>query len=136
MSNYAPDLPALKGGTPLQDSHFVASVRAIWASENGTASSVISLTHDTTALDITAVGGTGFVRWVRTSDTQASIINVAGTANFHYVIPSATTRRFVVPREVVSQAPGSVQGVNRAEGLYQRIAWKTQGNASILANEY
>ena len=76
------------------------------------------------------------MRWVRAAETQASIINVAGTANFAHVIPSGQVRRFIVPREVHVSAPSSVQGVNRAEGLYQRVAWKTQGAASILATEY
>ncbi len=136
MSNYAPNLPFTQGNVEIQDAPLVSSVQAIRSSENATASSVISLTHNTTALEIAAVGGTGYVRWVRTTDTEASVINIAGTANFGHVIPSGQVRRFIVPIERHVSAPGSIQGVNRALGLYQRIAWKTQGPASILATEF
>lgn len=136
MSNYAPDLPFLKGGYPIQNNQFVASVKAIRSSENASTSSVITLTQDTTALEVAAVGGTGYLRFVRTTDTEASIVNIAGSANFAHIIPSGTVRTFVVPRESVPGTPGSVQGLNRAEGLYRRVAWKTQGAASILATEF
>ena len=49
--------------------------------ENGTASSVISLTHDTTAIEIGTGGTAAVMRWVTTSDTQASIIAIAGARN-------------------------------------------------------
>ena len=137
MSNYVPNQPRDKGGAPIPDVPVEASVKATYSSESAVASSVVSLTHDTTVLEIAAVGGTGYMRWVRTGDTQGSVVNVAGaTANFSHVIPSGTYRRFAVPREAFVSAPESVQGVNRAEGLYQRVAWKTQGAASILATEY
>jgi len=109
-----------------------------YVNENATASSVITLTQDTTAIEI-GVGGTPAVmRWVTTADTQASIIAVAGaTANFDHIIPANTVRRFVVPIEAqVAQGYSSVQGANRENGLYQRVAIKTQGIASVLLSEY
>ena len=113
---------------------------AIRGSENGTASSVISTTHDTTALEIAAVGGTGFMRWVRTGDTQASLVSAVSGANFEHVIPTGTVRRFVIPIEAQATQgqsnTASMVGINRREGLYQRYAIKTAGNASILATEY
>lgn len=104
-------------------------------SENGTASSVITLTDRTTALEITAVGGPAAFRWVARTDTQASVITIAGTtANYDHVIPTGTLRRFIVPQEV--QAITSIAGANVMNGLYQRVAWKTIGVASIMSSEF
>lgn len=104
--------------------------------ENGAASSVISLTHDTTAIEIAAQGNPVVMRWVATTDTQASVVAIAGsTANFDHVIPANTVRRFVVPIEV-GTGTSSVQGANREYGLYQRVAYATQGIASVALTEY
>ena len=124
----------------MQEPNWQASMLANYGSENGTASSVISLTHDTTALEIAAVGGTAYMRWVRTAETQASVVNAVSGANFTHVIPTNTYRKFVIP---IESAPtmgqsntASMVGINRREGLYQRVAVKTQGNASVLVTEY
>lgn len=136
MANYVKGIPIDKNNTPLQEYAGNVSVLAVRSSENATASSVISLTHDTTALEIAAVGGAAFMRFVRTSETEASVVAVAGaTANFAHVIPSGTVRRFVVPIESQSLY-GSVVGVNRQFGLYQRVAYKSGGIASVFMTEY
>ncbi len=136
MSNYSPKIPRDKTGEALQ--HVVGDVAlGQFSSENATVSSVISVTHDTTALEITAVNTTGFMRFVTTGDTQASIVAIAGaTANYDHVIPAGTVRRFVIPRESAGSGQASVQGVNRAEGLYQRVAYKSAGISSVLVAEY
>ena len=136
MPNYAPNLARDKGGEPMQQFNTPSSVLVSRASENATTSSVITLGHDTTALEIAAVGVTGFMRWVRTGDTEASILVTAAGSNFHHAIPSGTMRRFVVPIETANVNPGSVQGINRALGLYQRVAYKTAGIGSVLTTEY
>ena len=125
----------------MQDANWQASVLATYGSENGTVSSVISVTHDTTALEIAAVGGTAVMRWVRTAETQASVISAAGaTGNFAHVIASNTVRRFVIPIESIptmgASNTASMVGINRREGLYQRVAIKTAGIASVLVTEY
>ena len=135
MANYAPNLPKDKGGTPMQEFNMQASVLATYGSENATASSVISTTHDTTALEIAAVGGTAVMRWVRTAETQASVISAAG-GNFAHVIPTNTVRRFVIPIESMATQGASMMGVNRANGLYQRYAIKSVGIASVLVTEF
>lgn len=135
MLNYANSLPRDESGEAMQE--FPApklSVRR-FVSENATTSSVITLSDQTSGLEIAAVGGTGFIKWVATSDTEASVISIAGgTANYDHVIPAGNVRRFVVPRETA--AITSVAGVNISEGLYRRVAWKTGGVGSILAAEY
>ena len=135
MSSYSP-IPLDINRTPMQNFAPPSSVVAVYHDENGAVSSTISLTHDTVTVEIAATGAPAFMRWVRTGDTEASIVSAAGTANFHHVIPAATVRHFVVPIETGTGAVASAQGINRREGLYQRIAMKTNGNASVLLTEY
>ena len=135
--NYAKGQPTGNNNVPFFESPPAIKAIARYVTENGTVSSVISLTHDTTAIEVGTGGTAATMRWVATSDTQASVVAIAGaTANFDHVIPANTVRRFVVPVEAVPTSNSSVQGANRANGLYQRIAWKTQGIASVLLSEY
>ena len=136
MANYAPRISRDKDGNPIPESNFQASVVATYAKENGTVSSVISTTHDTTALEVAAVGGPAYLRWVRTGDTEASVVSAASGANFQYVIPQNTYRQFVIPIEARATQGASMVGINRGEGLYQRYAIKTGGIASVLVTEY
>ena len=134
-NNYAPNLPRDKSGEAMQEFPSPTSVLARYGAENATASSVISLTHDTTLLEIAAIGNSAVMRWVRTADTQSSIVSAVSGANFNHVIGVGTVRRFVVPIESNPQT-GSVQGINRELGLYQRVAIKSIGTASVLLVEY
>lgn len=131
---YAPKLPKDITGMSLQEFPSPKRANARYGSENAAASSVISLNDQTSALEITAIGGPAVMRWVTTSDTQASVISAAGTANFDHTIPSGALRRFVVPREVAG-AP-SLAGINTMEGLYKRVAIKSVGTASVLLAEF
>lgn len=134
--NPYPNLPVSRGGTELQNYATHASVKAIYASENGTASSVITLTPDTTVLEIAAIGAPATVRFVRIADTTASVVSAAGTANFDHVIPQSTVLKVAVPIEVMYQAPSSMVGANIQNGLYRRVAIKSIGIASVLLTEY
>ena len=138
-TNPYPQLPTDRQGVPMQEWATHASVKATYAAENAAVSSVITLTPDTTSLEITTVGAlptAGVMRWVRVADSQASIISAAGTANFAHVIPNNTVRRFAVPIEVMYQAPSSMVGANIINGLYRRVAIKSIGVASVIINEY
>lgn len=134
-SNYTQQLARDKNGVPLQEYPAPIRPQTRYSSENASASSVISFTHDTTAIEIAAVGGPAVMRWVTTSDTQASVVSAAG-GNFDHVIPTATYRRFVVPIESAGLGGSSVVGINREAGLYQRVAVKSIGTASVLTIEY
>lgn len=137
MINYAKALPVDKNNNSLQGLPAPFRPLARITSENGTVSSVVSFTHDTTAIEIAAVGGAAAMRWVTTGDTQASIVTVAGsTSNFDHIISTGTVRRFVIPIESQGLGNSSVVGVNRQEGLYQRVAYKSMGVASVLLSEY
>lgn len=108
-------------------------------SENATVSSVVTLNDNCTDLEVAAVGAPVFYRWVPRSETAgvapaASVIIAAGTANFDAVIPSGAVRRLVVPIETIGTS--SIVGANIANGLYNRIAYRTFGAASVLATQY
>src|SRR3990167_5276159 len=133
MSNYAPALARDKGGQPLIESPAPKLALATYAPENSSASSAISVTHDTTALEIAAVGGPAVMKWIATGNTNPSVISIAGgTANFDHVIPTGTVRKFVIPIEARATQASSMVGINRGEGLYQRLAIKSIGIASVL----
>src|SRR3990167_8844878 len=136
MTNYAPRLAQDKNGEPMQEYPSPKRPLTRYAPENSSSSSVISVSHDTTALEIAAITTPAAMRWVTTADTQASVVTIAGgTANFDHIISSNSVRRFVIPIESNPQT-GSVQGINREIGLYQRFAIKSIGTGSVLSAEF
>lgn len=135
--NPYPQLPRDKGGEPLQEFNAPKVALEEYATDNATASSVISVTQDTTTIEIAAIGGAAAMRWVATTDTQASVVTAAGaTADFDHIISKDTVRRFAIPIETTYQAPSSMVGINRQNGLYQRVAYKSVGISSIMVTEY
>lgn len=139
-TNSYKQLPVDKGGHPMQQFNAPFLSKARYTNENGVASSVITVTPDTTTLEITANGGAAVMRWVASTDTQGSVIGVAGaTANYDHVIPANTMRRFAIPIERMYQAPSSMVGANIQNGLYQRVAIKSAtllGLSSVLVSEF
>ena len=128
-------------GTPIGDNQqpivgAPPAVRALVSRliENGVTSSVVSVTHDTTALEVATAGVPALFRWVTTGDTQASVT----ASNFDHIIPPNTVRRFVIPIEAIDNGAGygSVQGINREAGLFQRYAWRTNTAGSVMSTEY
>ena len=140
--NPYPPLPHSRAGDGLQEYATHASVKAIYASENASTSSVITLTPDTTAIEIIAIGAApiaGVMRWVASVTgfgAATSVISAAGTANFDHVIPNNTVVKIAVPIEKMYQAPSSLEGANITNGLYGRVAIKSIGVASVLLTEY
>mgnify|MGYP001562135098 FL=1 len=103
--------------------------------ENINVSSVLSFTHNTTEIEVAAVGQGVAGRWAANQATSVVTATGAG-ANFDFVVPSGEARRYVIPIET-SGSYASVQGVNRAEGLFTAIAYKTlAGNGSVLTMEF
>ncbi len=112
-----------------------------YADENGLVSSVITLTQDTTAIEIATSGSPAIMRWVPTSDTEASVFANASVASYDHVIPANTVRRFVVPIESSTNTTfgatiTSVQGQNREYGLFRRVAYGNIGVSSVYLSEY
>ncbi len=143
MANYAKSLARDVNGNVMQEYPAPIPALARYQVENAVTSSVISLTPNTSALEIGAVGGQGLViRWVPVTETaaaagaKASVIASGLTANFDHHIPTGQYRRFVVPRE--TQGAAMVGQVGSLNGLYQRLAWINAGPtaSSILASEF
>lgn len=132
--SYPKPLPVDTQKTPLQEYPAAVRAQAIYADEDGTASSVVTMTDNTTQIEIAAVGGPAVMRWVATTDTQASVVSAVSGANFDHVIPTGMYRKFVVPKERISVT--SLVGVNIREGLFRRVATKSIGTASVLLTEY
>lgn len=127
----------LPGGAPMSDFPAPIKAKARSTNENATASSVISVSHDTVQLEVAAVGQAAALRWVATSDTEASIVTIAGaTANYDHVIPSGAVRKFAIPIETRGAQQGSMVGANRLNGLYQRFAIKSMGIGSVMVSEF
>lgn len=113
---------------------YPAAVR--WPTSTAAVSSVITLSDNTTTLEVGAIGGGGIaIKWIATSDTQASVL-AAGAANFDNFIPANAVRRFAIPREGIGTS--SIVGANKQNGLYNRVAWIAVAapSSSIIASEY
>lgn len=143
VQTYAAGAPQGDRG-PFLGALSIAPLKAIarYTSENATVSSVITLTENTTVVEVTAQGVPAVIRWIATSDTEASVIGIAGgTSNYDHVVPVNSARRFVVPIESQANvATGatitSMVGANREFGLFRRVAWKSQGIGSVLMTEH
>lgn len=143
MAGYITNIPVDKAGTPLQEFPAAVIAQEQYTTENGVASSVISLQPNTTSLEVSAFGGQGAaIRWIRTTETAsvspfASVIASGLGANYDHVIPAGTVRRFAVPRETQGIGTGNMQ-VGSTFGLYQRVARINVGSSpsSVLVSEY
>ena len=140
--NYARGVPMGNNQMPFQGNGTPPAVKAIarYVNENNAASSVITLSENTTSVEI-ATTAEAIMRWVPTTDTTASVVGIAGaTANYDHVIPANTYRRFVVPIEVNNpQGYGSFVGANIENGLFRRVAVKGGAlvvTGSVLTAEY
>lgn len=144
---YAAGTPVGGNNRPLYGSPAAYKAIEQYTYENAIASSVITLTDNTTAIEVTAVGVPAFVRFVPATETAAvspfaSLISGAGTtANYDFVIPANTVRRLVVPIETavnatVGATATSVVGQRVEYGLFARVAVKGSGISSVLLAEY
>lgn len=136
--NYAAGFAIANNQYPRTDAQVPYKAIAANVGENATASSVITMSDNTTSLEIAAQGAPAIMRWVLAGDTQASVVAAAVGSNYDHVIPSGTVRRFILPIEVQNNAQGysSVVGQRVAYGLFARVAVKAQGVGSVLTTEY
>lgn len=98
-------------------------------------SSVVTVTDNTTTLEVGAVGGSGvLLKWIGRTDTAGSVTG----ANFDNFIPPNMVRRFAIPIE--TRGTASIVGANIQNGLYNRVAWFSAvgaaGASSVIASEY
>src|SRR3990167_2867867 len=110
--------------------------------ENALVSSILLLTHDTTELEVAAIGQSLAGKWISRTNVDnsvagTSVITAAGTANFDFIVPVSTQRRVVVPISTSDQTNFSVMGINRKLGLFPAVAFKTlAGTGSVLVAEF
>lgn len=134
-SNYAPKLAQDIAGMALQEYPAAVLSKARYVS-TPIASSVVTLTDNTTSIEIGAIGGGGILhRWVPQNDTAASVT----ASNFDHFTPAGTIRRFVVPVDTTdTPQPTSQVGVNVKLGLINRVAWiaATATSSSVIGTEY
>lgn len=136
MANYAKQIPIDKGGMVLQGYPAPCSTLGTVYRDNASASSVTSLTVDTTVLEVASTTVPVGIRWAISQAT--SIIAVAGaTANFDHVVVPGQVRRFVVPRRIVGVSPiASISSINIQEGLFSNIATISLGVGSVMLMQY
>lgn len=136
--NYASGMPVGNNQMPV-GALTPAPFKAInaYADENGLLSSVITLTQNTTVIELAAQSSPVIMKWVAQGDLEASVFATASTASYDHMIPANTVRRLVVPIET-NPATGysSMQGANRENGLYRRVAYGTTVVASVFLSEY
>lgn len=137
MINYAKSLPRDRNNSEMQGypAPFVALQRFVATTLT---SSVVTLTDNTTAIEVGTVGGGGvLMRWIPATETATvSPFGSVLTTNYDHFIPANSFRRFVVPIETMPSQ--SVVGANIANGLYRRVAWlaATAPPSSVLASEF
>lgn len=132
--NYARELPRDKDTNALQGVAPAYTALQRFSSENAIVSSVVTLTDNTTHIELAAIGQAVVVKWIAQSDTQASVLSAAGTANYDVMVASGTVRKLIPPIETIGTS--SIVGLNRQAGLYRRMAFRTIGIGSVLTAEY
>jgi len=103
-------------------------------SENNVVSSVITFNDNTSVIEVAAIGGPAAIKWIATGNTNPSVITAVATIDLDHVVPTNTVRKFVIPIE--TQGSASVVGINKQAGLYNRMAVKTFGIASVITSQY
>ncbi len=142
-NNYAKPLPFDKNQMPMQSFPAPFPAQARYNVVNGVASSVISLSPNTTEIEVSTVNGQGAVlRWVPLTETASvspygSVISSGAGANFDHYVPAGWFRQFVVPKETQGLGTATMQ-VGSTFGLYQRVAIINAGltASSILVSEF
>lgn len=139
--SYSPNLPLDKRGTPKQNYPPAKPALAAATRENASASSILLIGHNTTEIEVAASGQDVAGKWltqavVDSSVAGTSVLTAFGSENYDFMLGNNTVRRFVIP--VATKAnPNSVMGVNRAEGLYPAVAFKTfAGTGSVLTCQF
>jgi hypothetical protein len=142
--DYSYGKPTGGNGVPQFDAPPAVVALSQKGTTNAALSSVLTLTENTTQIEVAVRGsGAAIIKWIATSDTVGSVYGVTSVgatnaANFDHAISADTVRHFVIPIEAqTSQGYGSIQGANRENGLYRRVAYVAQGGiSSVLVTEY
>lgn len=134
--NYVPSTPVDRNGMTKTGYPPAKLALAATHKENTSTSSVLLFTHDTTEIAVHAVNTGVAGKWAANSAT--SVIAIAGTANFDFVVPAGDLRHLVVPVQSNTPSNGSIMGINRSAGLYPGVAFITiaGGPGSVLTAQF
>lgn len=140
--NYAAGTPVGNNQMPIYNSPApFAAVTTTVKDSATTTSSILVLSQNTTAIEVSPTGGPAFIKWlsqsvVDSSVAGTSVIATGASANFDHVVPNATVRRFVVPIATVPLSTSSFQGANRENGLYPNVAYAGTATSVIAITQY
>lgn len=143
--NYAKGVPMGNNQMPFQGNGTPPAVAAIGTTVRDTAtttSSILVFNQNTTAIEVAAVGGPVYIKWLSQSVVDSSVAgtSILGTgagSNFDHIIPPATYRRFVIPINVNNpQGYSSFSGANRENGLYPNMAYIGAVTSIIAVTQY
>ena len=138
--NYARELPLDKNNYPAS----LVPPKKSSQSQGGNpvASSVLTLSANTTVVNVMAVGGNngnaGIIgRWSTAAEVTSGASSVTST-NFDIQVNSGQTLSFVVPIATSGTGTQSVQGINPQLGLYPVLTLKaaTATACSVFTAEY
>jgi len=134
MSNYAPQIPRDTGGAPKYAYGPAKLSLASNNKENAAASSILLLNNQTTEMEITPTATSAF-KWlsqtvIDSSVAGTSVITIAGSSNFDFIVPANETRRVVVP-QVVTSNETSIAAAQQKFGLAPGLAMKTVVAAGV-----
>lgn len=142
--NYARGIPM--GNNQMPASYIappaVAAIGATTRDTGTTTSSILVFDQNATAIEVGAVGGPVFIKWLSRSVVDSSVagtsILATGTgANFDHMIPPSEYRRFVIPINVNNpQGYSSQVGANRENGLFPNMAYIGTVTSIISVNQY
>lgn len=105
-------------------------------SGNPSASSILTLTQNTTVLQVMSIGGNSGNAGIIGKWAGNAAVSVTGS-NFDFMVNSGQVSTFVVPQSVMGNS-ASIQGANTQNGLYPLVAlkWATAQASSVLTTEY
>ena len=140
MANYAKELPLDKNNYPA--SLVPAKLSNQSQAGNPTASSVLTLTANTTVVNVMAIAGLNGAggilgKWVTAAQVTSGASSVTAT-NYDFMVNSGQNLSFVVPVSTSGTGSQSVQGINPTLGLFPAVSLKaaTAQSTSVFTAEY
>ncbi len=136
--NIYSQLPVDGTNEPLQNFASPKVAVSVMSIGNTSVSSVMTLTDNTTTIEVGVTSGTGgsgvLMKWITGGDTTASVT----TGNYDNFIPPNYYRQFAVPIEKQGVSGASIVGANVMNGLYKRVAVISHGTpvASVFVAQY
>ena len=145
--NYAKGKPLGNNQVPFYDSPPAIPAIATTVKDSATTtSSILILTDNTTAIEVTGTGGPTYIKWLASATVDGSVagtsvVATGATANFDHVVPAAQVRRFVVPVSLANNVQigatiTSMVGANVENRLFKHVAYRGAVTSIIAITEY